>query len=50
MTGPTNGPRKILGRIFIIMAVEKIVAEPVSLAKYQARENPTTVLPSKEND
>jgi hypothetical protein len=48
MNGPMNGPRKIMGRKFTSMAVERIVAEPVSLARYQARANPTTELPNME--
>jgi hypothetical protein len=30
------------------MAVERMVAEPVSLARYQASANPTTALPKME--
>jgi hypothetical protein len=34
--------------MFTIMAVESIVAEPVSFARYQARANPTTALANIE--
>jgi hypothetical protein len=49
MNGPINGPSTIDGIIAAMMAVESIVAEPVSLARYHASANPTTWLPNMEN-
>ena len=45
ISGPMNGPRNAMGITFIIIAMERMVAEPVSLARYQASANPTMELP-----
>ncbi|UCC16256.1 MAG: hypothetical protein JSU58_07740, partial [Dehalococcoidales bacterium] len=42
------GPRKICGRIAIIVAVASMVAEPVSCVRYHASAKLTTELPRRE--
>ncbi len=48
-SGPINGPSTICGISATSMAVASMVAEPVSLVKYQARANSTTTVPISEN-
>src|SRR3972149_5754200 len=48
INGPIKGPRATPGSMLTSIAVERIVAEPVSRARYQASVNPTMVLPNME--
>jgi hypothetical protein len=43
-----NGPKKIMGSIFIMIAVERITAVSVLMFTYQTNANTTTELPNME--